>query len=77
MIKITNLIKKYGDRVVLDIDNLTVNNGEAVAVIGPNGSGKSTLLKILGGIIKQSDGVISKPESILYLPQQRDRKSVV
>ncbi len=70
MIKITNLIKKYGDRVVLDIDNLTVNNGEAVAVIGPNGSGKSTLLKILGGIIKQSDGVISKPESILYLPQQ-------
>lgn len=70
MIKITNLIKKYGDRVVLDIDNLTVNNGEAVAVIGPNGSGKSTLLKILSGIIKQSDGVISKPESILYLPQQ-------
>ncbi len=70
MIEITNLLKKYGDRTVLEIDSLTVADGETAAIIGPNGSGKSTLLKILGGIIKQSGGVISKPESILYLPQQ-------
>lgn len=70
MIKITNLLKKYGDRTVLDIENLTVTDGETVAIIGPNGSGKSTLLKILGGIIRQSEGTISKPDSVLYLPQQ-------
>lgn len=70
MIEIKNLTKKYGDRTVLEINTVTVKDGEAIAVIGPNGSGKSTLLKILGGIIRQTDGTVSGNGNMLYLPQQ-------
>ena len=36
--------------------HITIEPGEAVAVIGPSGSGKSTLLKCLGGLMKPSSG---------------------
>ena len=41
--------------VLHDID-VTINNGEFVAIVGPTGAGKSTLLDILLGLIKPSDG---------------------
>ncbi len=70
MIEIKNLIKKYGERTVLNIDSLTVKKGETVVVVGPNGSGKSTLLKILSGITEKSSGEFSADGDIYYLPQQ-------
>jgi L-cystine transport system ATP-binding protein len=45
MIKITNLHKQFGENKVLKGINLTVNDGQKVAVIGPSGSGKTTLLR--------------------------------
>ncbi len=69
MIEINNLKKYYGERTVLDIPSLTINDGEMLAVAGANGSGKTTLLKILGGIIKTSEGSFVVPEKILYMPQ--------
>ena len=47
-----------GKREVLKDINLTIKNGEAVALIGVNGSGKSTLLKCIYRILKPSEGVI-------------------
>lgn len=69
MIEAKNVIKKYGDRTVLDVKALNVAKGEAVALTGANGSGKSTLLKIIAGIIT-FDGTIIKPDDILYMPQK-------
>jgi putative ABC transport system ATP-binding protein len=43
---------------ILDDINLTVIDGEAVAIIGPSGSGKSTLLGILAGLDTPSAGVV-------------------
>ena len=69
MIEIKNIIKRYGERTVLDIPELIINDGEMLALAGANGSGKTTLLKIFGGIIKASEGSISAPGNILYMPQ--------
>ena len=78
MIKLHNIKKIYGDRTVLDIENLTFPKGETVAIVGPNGSGKSTLLKIIADTVKTYNGSIERNGKILYLPQQNIpfRKSV-
>lgn len=70
MINITKLKKEYRERTVLDIDKLEIKDGEMLAVAGANGSGKTTLLKILAGQLKRTDGELSLPENVLYMPQQ-------
>lgn len=45
---IEKLIKKYGDKEVLNIDKLSIEEGKITGIAGPNGSGKSTLLNIIG-----------------------------
>jgi tungstate transport system ATP-binding protein len=49
-IRVRNLQKTYGDRIVLDIDELEFVSGKIYGIIGANGSGKTTLLRILGGL---------------------------
>lgn len=49
---------KKQKRVVLKNINLTINDGECVALIGTNGSGKSTLLKLMTKIIYPNEGKI-------------------
>jgi polar amino acid transport system ATP-binding protein len=47
MIEIRKLKKVYGDLVVLEEVNLSIQAGEVISVIGPSGSGKSTLLRCI------------------------------
>lgn len=70
MIRIKNLKKLYGDRVVLDITELDIKIGECIILSGHNGSGKSTLLKIIAGAVKKSSGEVISDGQIYYLPQQ-------
>jgi len=39
--------------------DLTINEGEFTAIVGPSGSGKTTLLNIIGGLDRQTEGVLS------------------
>ncbi len=70
MIEIKNLKKYYGERTVIDIDELEIEDGQTVAFAGANGSGKTTLLRILAGMLSPSEGSIDIPGKTLYMPQQ-------
>lgn len=56
-IKITNLIKVYNEKKILDIAKLTISNGINF-IIGNNGSGKTTLFKIILNLSKPSKGYV-------------------
>lgn len=56
MIEVQNLSYKYDDRTALDEIDLTIGDGEFVAIIGANGSGKSTLAKNLNGLLLPTEG---------------------
>lgn len=58
MIVIENLKKSFGDHLVLNGINETINKGEKVVVIGPSGSGKSTFLRCLNLLEVPDEGTI-------------------
>lgn len=63
------------DLHVLDDINLSINEGEMVAIMGPSGSGKSTLMNIIGLLDKPSDGTYflsGKPQSDLSDDENAD-----
>lgn len=55
-LKIENLKKVYGDKVALDLPELTVRSGELVGLVGNNGAGKTTLLRLILDLIKADNG---------------------
>lgn len=59
IITIKNLVKKYGDKTVLNNINLEVYPGQVIGYIGPNGAGKSTTVKVLTGIIQDYEGEVN------------------
>lgn len=58
MIKCSSISKLYGKQLVLSDVNLSVKNGEFIAIMGPSGSGKTTLLNLMAGIDDPSKGEI-------------------
>ncbi|MFE6975630.1 ectoine/hydroxyectoine ABC transporter ATP-binding protein EhuA [Streptomyces sp. NPDC057682] len=58
LIRFDKVVKRYGDHVVLDELDFTVERGEHVTLIGPSGSGKTTILRLLMTLEKVSGGVI-------------------
>ena len=58
MIKITGLVKSFGDKKVLDGLNCTIKTGTIYGLIGANGAGKSTLMRIITGVYNKDAGSI-------------------
>lgn len=50
----------------MDIESLTVLDGETLALIGENGSGKSTVLRIISGVLKPDSGKITLNDKVLF-----------
>lgn len=58
MISVKHLTKAYGNHVVLDDINETIETGEKVVIIGPSGSGKSTFLRCLNLLEEPTSGQV-------------------
>ena len=58
MLEIHDLTVRFGTTYALDALDLTVADGEVVAVLGPSGSGKTTLLRAIAGLVPPDGGRI-------------------
>ena len=58
VIRIDNLVKRYGNFVALDHLKLEINEGEIFGLLGPNGSGKTTTISCLLALLKYDKGEI-------------------
>jgi multidrug/hemolysin transport system ATP-binding protein len=58
IIKVKNLIKKYGNLTAVDDISFNVKEGDFFAFLGPNGAGKSTTINILCTILDKTDGEV-------------------
>ncbi len=78
ILALSNLVKVYSGRRVVDGVNLTIASGEVVGLLGPNGAGKTTTFYMTVGMIKpDSGGVFLDSDEITDLPMYlRARKGV-
>lgn len=58
IIEFKNISLSYGNRIILDNINFTINEGEIFGMLGPNGVGKSTIFNLITGLIKPENGTI-------------------
>lgn len=82
MIKVKNLVKRYGANYALNDVSFEIGEGEVVGLLGPNGAGKSTTMNILTGFMAATSGEteingvnikedpIAAKRMIGYLPEQ-------
>ncbi|MBE5812094.1 MAG: ABC-F family ATP-binding cassette domain-containing protein [Clostridiales bacterium] len=71
LVDLNNISKNYGEEVILENCNLSINDRDRIGLIGVNGAGKSTLLNIISGNLNYDDGklFIKKGLEIGYLKQ--------
>ena len=76
VIEARGIRKAYQKNTVLDGVDLTLDEGESVAILGPNGAGKTTTIEILMGFLSRDAGevsVLGADPSKLQSPQWRAR----
>lgn len=71
LLSLQNLGKSFGDTIVLQNINATVDNTERIGIVGENGAGKTTLLRILCGEYYPDEGELLKTRGVTlgYLEQ--------
>ena len=56
VIRVDNLVKKFGDFTAVNNISFDVRQGEVFGYLGPNGSGKTTTMRMLLGLIQPTAG---------------------
>lgn len=66
------LLKRYGDKVAVDIPEIEIRENEFLTLLGPSGCGKTTLLMMLAGFVAPDSGTIwSGGQDITRLPPEK------
>ena len=72
ILEINGVQVSFGDRIILDLDHLSVYDGERIGLIGENGAGKTTLLRVLSGELAPEAGQIRRLSPVAMIRQQGD-----
>lgn len=64
-----NIEKYYGDRLIIELDDLEVFNKDRIGIVGMNGAGKTTLLDMLAGALEPDSGIVERYAEISYIRQ--------
>ena len=67
LIKMFKRELRYKEFLALQQVSFSLNKGDRLAILGMNGAGKSTLLKVIAGVLKASEGSISKTGTVVPL----------
>ncbi len=59
ILQVENLVKGFGDKIVVDQVNFSVPRGQILGFLGPNGAGKTTSLRIIMGILNADGGKVT------------------
>jgi ATP-binding cassette subfamily F protein 3 len=72
MIRVENLTKSFGDRLILDEVSFTLSAKERVGLVGQNGHGKTTLFQIINGEEQPDSGTVVIPKNyrVVYVKQR-------
>ena len=80
---VEKVVRRFGERTVLDRLDLSIGDGELVVLLGPSGCGKTTLLRLLAGLDRPDGGLVEVPvrRAIVFqgdrlLPWQRVLRNV-
>jgi lipopolysaccharide export system ATP-binding protein len=78
MLRVSDLKKRYGKKIVVNGVNLELKKGEIVGLLGPNGAGKTTTFYMITGMIQPNKGrIYLGEEDITDLPMyKRARKGI-
>ncbi|MCX7082376.1 MAG: ABC transporter ATP-binding protein [Methylococcales bacterium] len=68
LVKLKDVCKAYGDASILKNINLSVKEGEFIAIVGFSGSGKSTLISLIAGLITANSGEVLKQGNAITGP---------
>ena len=71
-LRVTGLVKRYGDAVAVDRLDLEVPRGRVLALLGPNGAGKTTTVEVCEGFLRPDEGEVR----VLGLDPVADRQRV-
>src|ERR1044071_7652503 len=72
-ITLNEVVKTYGEVVAVDHVNLSVQDGEFVALVGPSGCGKTTTLNLIAGLIELTSGEIMLGDRQINTLDPKDR----
>ncbi|MHB1942367.1 MAG: energy-dependent translational throttle protein EttA [Acidiferrobacteraceae bacterium] len=75
VVEAKDVVKRFGDRVLIDGLSFNLPRGGIVGVIGPNGAGKTTLFRMVAGLDEPNSGTVRRGETveIAYVDQSRDQ----
>ncbi|RLD14097.1 hypothetical protein DRI50_05930 [candidate division KSB1 bacterium] len=65
-----NIVKRFGNHIVLRNISFEISNGKSLAIIGSNGSGKTTLIKILANLIAPTRGSVIYQQNGQTIPRE-------